>query len=132
MRRRRVAMDVGQRLLNDTEEHLLYSEGQLLRLRVRPKLDRKLRAISVAVDVLADGRVQPSGLENRGMHQIADRAELLQRFVDRTLDLVPQFLRIQPSSGPGSKIHHIETRGDKMLCSRVVQFLRDFLALFLL
>src|SRR5215813_2523676 len=119
MRRRCVTMDVGQRLLNDTEEHPLYSEGQILRLGVRPEPDGKLRAISVAVDILADGRVQPCRLENRGMHQIADRAELLQRFVDRSLDLVPQFRRLGPSPGPGPEIHHVETRGDKMLRSRV-------------
>jgi hypothetical protein len=65
------------------------------------------------------------------VHQIAEGAKLLQGFLHRRLNLLPE-LHLPIRAGFGLEAHQVQVRGDQMLRGRVVQFLGDALALFLL
>src|SRR4026207_2337133 len=88
--------------------------------------------MGIPVDVLANGRAQSVGVQGRRMHQVAESAQLLERFLPGGLDLVPKLRDVAPRAGLGSETHEVEVGGDKMLRGRVVQLLRDALALLLL
>ena len=66
------------------------------------------------------------------MRQVAESAKLLQGFSMEASTSSRSHARIATRAGLRSEVHQIEVGRDEMLRSRIVQFLRDALALLLL
>ena len=132
MRCKSVTMDVGQRFLNNAKKRSLHFQRQLVELRVRPELDGEPSVLDISVKVLADGQAQSICLQSQRVHQKAERAQFLQCRLHGSFDLVAEDRRGAAWANFGSESHQIEAGSDKLLSRRVVQLLRDALALFLL
>ena len=88
--------------------------------------------LDISVKILADGQAQSIGLQSQRMHQIAECAQFFQCSLHRSFDFVAEDRRGAAWPNFGSESHQIEAGSDKVLSRRVVQRLRDTLALFLL
>src|SRR6188474_715002 len=88
--------------------------------------------LDISVKVLADGQAQPISLQSQRMHQKAERAQFLQCRQHGSFDFFAEDGRGATWANFDSETHQIEAGSDKVLSRRVVQRLRDTLALFLL